>query len=222
MMRKSFRVGLKIGLLVAVAVIISRIIQSRQRPDVVPAASPAGSTERWPPVRPTEPDTDAAAEPARPEPAMKAAPPAEPESEVAKVAWVEPDGAVCPTSHPIKAKMSSKIFHLPGMAFYGASKAAVMHFCETLAVDLKDAGIDVTVLAPGFVATPLTAENPHKMPFLLTSEQAVTRMVRAIDKRRTRVVFPWPMALLAGLLYHLPRGLYIRFMRLDLIGLRQD
>jgi hypothetical protein len=33
-------------------------------------------------------------------------------------AWVEPDAGVCPTSHPVKAKLSSKLFHLPGMAAY--------------------------------------------------------------------------------------------------------
>ncbi len=116
----------------------------------------------------------------------------------------------------------SGITGMPGMAFYGASKAAVMHFCESLAADLKDSGIDVTVVAPGFVATPLTAENPHKMPFLISSEQAVERIYSAIVKRRTRVVFPWPMALLAGVLYHLPRNLYIRLMRIDLLGLRSS
>jgi micrococcal nuclease len=33
-------------------------------------------------------------------------------------AWVEPKGGVCPTSHPVKAKLTSKIFHLPGMLNY--------------------------------------------------------------------------------------------------------
>jgi hypothetical protein len=32
--------------------------------------------------------------------------------------WVEPDGATCPATHPVKAKLSSRIFHLPGMANY--------------------------------------------------------------------------------------------------------
>jgi hypothetical protein len=32
--------------------------------------------------------------------------------------WVAPVGGACPTSHPVKAKLSSKIFHLPGMANY--------------------------------------------------------------------------------------------------------
>ncbi len=115
----------------------------------------------------------------------------------------------------------SGITGMPGMAFYGASKAAVMQFCESLSIDLKPHGIDVTVVAPGFVATPLTENNPHNMPFLMSSEQAVDRIFKAIEKRRLRVVFPLPMALLAGLLYHLPRGLYVRLMRLDLIGLKK-
>lgn len=115
----------------------------------------------------------------------------------------------------------SGITGMPGMAFYGASKAAVMQFCESLAVDLKPHGIDVTVVAPGFVATPLTENNPHNMPFLMSSEKAVEKIYRAIEKRKLRVVFPLPMALLAGLLYHLPRGLYVRLMRLDLIGLKK-
>ena len=33
-------------------------------------------------------------------------------------AWVEPSDGGCPASHPVKAKLSSKIFHLPGMANY--------------------------------------------------------------------------------------------------------
>ena len=126
------------------------------------------------------------------------------------------------SGHLVALGSISGITGMPGMAFYGASKAAVMQFCESLAVDLKDQGIDVTVVAPGFVATPLTAENPHKMPFMLTTDQAVSRIIKAIDRRRLRVVFPWPMALLAGLLYHLPRSVYVRLMRLDLIGLRKN
>ena len=35
---------------------------------------------------------------------------------------MEPDGDVCPTSHPVKAKLSSKIFHLPGMLNYDRTK----------------------------------------------------------------------------------------------------
>lgn len=33
--------------------------------------------------------------------------------------WVPPDGIACPASHPVKAKLGSRIFHLPGMVAYG-------------------------------------------------------------------------------------------------------
>lgn len=33
-------------------------------------------------------------------------------------AWVGPDGGACPASHPVKAKLSSGVFHLPGMIYY--------------------------------------------------------------------------------------------------------
>ena len=32
--------------------------------------------------------------------------------------WIEPMGIDCPTSHPVKAKLSSMLYHLPGMAAY--------------------------------------------------------------------------------------------------------
>ena len=51
---------------------------------------------------------DAPADPERPWPPLPDVP----------ASWVEPTGAVCPTSHPVKAKLSSKIFHVPGSASY--------------------------------------------------------------------------------------------------------
>lgn len=32
--------------------------------------------------------------------------------------WVQPSGGVCPPSHPVKAKLESGIFHVPGGRFY--------------------------------------------------------------------------------------------------------
>jgi hypothetical protein len=33
-------------------------------------------------------------------------------------AWVEPQGKACPPTHPVKAKQSSNIFHVPGGVNY--------------------------------------------------------------------------------------------------------
>jgi NAD(P)-dependent dehydrogenase (short-subunit alcohol dehydrogenase family) len=45
---------------------------------------------------------------------------------------------------------------LPGISAYAASKAAVVRFTETLALEVKEFGIDVNAVAPGALATRLT------------------------------------------------------------------
>ena len=45
--------------------------------------------------------------------------PPQPRLVPAERVWVEPEDDACPVSHPVKAKLSSGIFHLPGGANYG-------------------------------------------------------------------------------------------------------
>jgi short-subunit dehydrogenase len=73
---------------------------------------------------------------------------------------------------------------------YGASKAALQYFFDSLRVDLVKKSIDVTVINPGFVKTPLTDKNDFPMPFLLSSEQAASRMAKAIAQRPRQYDFP--------------------------------
>jgi NAD(P)-dependent dehydrogenase (short-subunit alcohol dehydrogenase family) len=47
---------------------------------------------------------------------------------------------------------------LPGLSAYAASKAAVIRFVETLALELKDAGVDVNAIAPGALNTRMLDE----------------------------------------------------------------
>jgi hypothetical protein len=49
-------------------------------------------------------------------------------------AWVEPDGTACPPTHLIKAKLSSGIFHLPGMLAYERTKPDRCYATEEAAV----------------------------------------------------------------------------------------
>jgi len=37
-------------------------------------------------------------------------------------AWVEPEGGTCPPTHPVKAKLASRLFHLPGMFAYDRTR----------------------------------------------------------------------------------------------------
>ena len=61
---------------------------------------------------------------------------------------------------------------LPKALIYGASKAALINFCETLYLDLHPKGLGVYLIMPGFVKTPLTDNNDFPMPNLISAEEA--------------------------------------------------
>jgi hypothetical protein len=86
--------ALLLGVLGGIAYAVAKLLSAEDGPDgyAAPAAEP------WPRLT-----TDPVA-PSAPPPVAEA--------------WVEPAGGACPTSHPVKAKLASKIFHLPGMANY--------------------------------------------------------------------------------------------------------
>jgi short-subunit dehydrogenase len=99
---------------------------------------------------------------------------------------------------------------LPGAGAYSASKAAAITYLESLRVELSGSGIAVVTICPGYVATPMTANNPYRMPFLIGADEAARLIARAIARRRRFYVLPWPMALLGRVLRLLPRSLYDR------------
>ena len=78
----------------------------------------------------------------------------------------------------------------PRAEAYGASKAALQYFCDSLRIDLAADGIDVTVVDPGFVDTPMTRANDFPMPFLLDPDSAARRIVDRLDRRPARIRFP--------------------------------
>lgn len=97
---------------------------------------------------------------------------------------------------------------LPGAGAYSASKAAAISYLESLRVELRGSGVKVVTLAPGYIATPMTEQNPYPMPFLMPVEQAANSMVAAIDRGDRFAVMPWQMGIVARLLRLLPRPLY--------------
>lgn len=102
---------------------------------------------------------------------------------------------------------------LPNNAAYGASKAFLRTFTESLRVDLSGTGVKTTCVFPGFVKSEMTAPNKFAMPFLLETDDAAARIGRAIFAQRAELWFPWQMALLARPLRLLPAGLYVRLIR---------
>ncbi len=79
---------------------------------------------------------------------------------------------------------------LAGAISYGASKAAVMHLAGNLHADLKNTGIRVQRINPGFVDTRLTRKNDFRMPFITTPEKAAAMIAAHMKKTRFSVSFP--------------------------------
>lgn len=79
---------------------------------------------------------------------------------------------------------------LPKSLAYGPTKAALINLCESLYVDLKPKGIGVQVINPGFVETPLTAQNDFEMPALLTPAQAAQALVKDLATDQFEITFP--------------------------------
>jgi short-subunit dehydrogenase len=88
---------------------------------------------------------------------------------------------------------------LPGSAGYCATKSAVNAYCEAARIELKAKGIAVTCVCPGFVDTPMVANNKRPMPLMCTPDEAARRIVVALRRRPAVFDFPWPMRLLMWL-----------------------
>ena len=73
---------------------------------------------------------------------------------------------------------------------YGASKAAVHYLAKSLEVDLKDRGVHVQTISPGFVETPLTERNDFAMPMQVSAEEAATSIMQCITRKTRDGYFP--------------------------------
>ncbi|CAM3614586.1 SDR family oxidoreductase [Vibrio aquimaris] len=93
---------------------------------------------------------------------------------------------------------------LPRAEAYGASKAAVSYLARALQLDLKPQGIDVSIIYPGFVKTPLTDKNTFDMPMLISSERASKEIREGLAKGRSHIYFPKKFTSILRLIGALP------------------
>jgi short-subunit dehydrogenase len=101
---------------------------------------------------------------------------------------------------------------LPHAASYGAAKAALMNYIESLRIDLAPRGIAVTLVAPGFIVTKDTKKQRAK-PMSMRVERAADLLTTAILARRPYVSFPWTLAWIARFMRLLPASLYDGLIR---------
>lgn len=102
---------------------------------------------------------------------------------------------------------------LPQALAYGPTKAALINLAETLYLDLRPRGIGVSVVNPGFVETPLTAQNQFRMPALITPEEAAGEILRGWQRGEFEIHFPKRFTLWLKALRHLAYGPYFAAVR---------
>jgi len=97
---------------------------------------------------------------------------------------------------------------LPRAAAYGASKAAMAHFLESIRYHYEPKGLRVTVVDPGFVKTPLTDKNDFQMPFLMAPDAAARAICNGLEREALEVSFPIPFNWFMKLMRIIPFPLY--------------
>ncbi|MCE5972010.1 SDR family NAD(P)-dependent oxidoreductase [Sinirhodobacter sp. WL0062] len=102
-------------------------------------------------------------------------------------------------------------FGLPKGQLYSASKAGVINLAESLRAELPD--LDIRLISPGFVDTPMTARNDFTMPALLTPDQAARTILHGLDRPGFETHFPRRFTTLLKLLRILPYALGLRLTR---------
>lgn len=97
---------------------------------------------------------------------------------------------------------AAAIFGLPQGQVYSSTKAAIVNMAQSLRVELAP-DIDVRLITPGFVKTPLTDKNNFEMPGILEPGEAARRIIRGLDGKAFDIAFPrrliWPLRLLSAL-----------------------
>ena len=99
---------------------------------------------------------------------------------------------------------------LPGAVGYGASKAGIMSLAETMYADLRNTGVDVQLVNPGFVRTRLTDKNDFAMPFIMEPDTAAREIVEHMQNDSFAKNFPRAFSAMFRLGQFLPDWIYYR------------
>lgn len=102
---------------------------------------------------------------------------------------------------------------LPRAAAYGPTKAALINLAESLKFDLDRAGVQISIVCPGFVDTPATAGNPFPMPFLMPADMAARHILEGLQRGAFEITFPRRFTYILKFLNMLPYRLYFMLVK---------
>ena len=102
---------------------------------------------------------------------------------------------------------------LPGGQPYCATKAALINLGESLRIELEPKNIDVKIICPGFVKTPLTHKNDFSMPMIIEADEAARAIAKGLISRSFEIHFPKKFTLIMKVLRILPNVVYVGIAR---------
>lgn len=102
---------------------------------------------------------------------------------------------------------------LPRCVAYGPTKAALINLAETLRAELRPRGIMVSLVNPGFVDTPMTSENPFRMPGIIPATDAARSLLRGLERCNYEITFPRGFVFAMKLLRLMPNALFFWVIR---------
>lgn len=97
---------------------------------------------------------------------------------------------------------------LPNGQPYSATKSAIINLAESL--KSENPTLDIKLINPGFVQTPLTDKNSFKMPFIIPPEQAGKQLAKGLQQKGFEIHFPKKFTRIMKCINHLPYSLYFK------------
>lgn len=102
---------------------------------------------------------------------------------------------------------------LPTGQPYCAAKAALINLAESTKLEMERYHVDVKLINPGFVKTPLTDKNDFKMPMIIAPEVAGKAIADGLLSTSFEIHFPKRFTYIMKLIRALPATLYFMLAR---------
>jgi len=96
-------------------------------------------------------------------------------------------------------------FPLPMSPTYSGAKAGLSMFAEALRIRMKRYGVQVSLVSPGFIDTPMSRSVDSPKPFLLSANEAASAIRARLSRGSVRFVLPWPFRILGAAYRMMPR-----------------
>jgi short-subunit dehydrogenase len=101
---------------------------------------------------------------------------------------------------------------LPNSQPYSATKAGIINLAQSLKTEIGDI-VDIKLINPGFVSTPMTDKNEFDMPMIISAEQAAEEIVKGLNSNKFEIHFPKKFSVFMKFLSLLPHRLYFFVIR---------